>query len=92
MTTAAPPVDLVGRIAAGDEVALMELYDDTAPVVLRLARLCAGGDEEAARRATCAAYLALWRQAPDGALAGPDGLTPTTWLLGAVHQELRGSR
>lgn len=91
MRTVARPEDLVSRIIGADRAALMELYDATVPVVLQLARVCAAGDEQAARRATEAAYVGLWRHALAGDLSG-DVTMPTTWLLAAVHRELRSVR
>jgi RNA polymerase sigma-70 factor, ECF subfamily len=74
-------VALIGRMAAGDESALVDLYDGTAPQVFGLA-LRILGDRSTAEEVTGDAYLQAWRQATR--FDRRRG-TPFAWLLTIVR-------
>jgi RNA polymerase sigma-70 factor (ECF subfamily) len=74
-------VALIGRMAAGDESALVALYDGTAPQVFGLA-LRILGDRSAAEEVTGDAYLQAWRQATRFDRSRG---TPFAWLLTIVR-------
>jgi RNA polymerase sigma-70 factor (ECF subfamily) len=70
-------VDLVGRIARGDEQALAQLYDATCSRVYGLAlRVTRAADE--AEEVVSDAYLQVWRQA---SRYDPQRGAPLAWLL-----------
>lgn len=73
---------LLRRCANGDEEALAELYDATAPRVHRLALLLTGRPEPAAHLCRIT-YLRVWREA-----ARYDARTcsPWAWLLARVRE------
>jgi RNA polymerase sigma-70 factor (ECF subfamily) len=70
-------VDLIARMAGGEEAALGRLYDLTLGRVFALARRIVGG-REAAEDVTAEVYLQAWRQAGE---YSPARGAPLAWLL-----------
>jgi RNA polymerase sigma-70 factor, ECF subfamily len=79
---AASEATVVVRIAAGDPMALGELYDRFASRIYSLAHgVC--GDAGVAEDITHDVFLDLWRRAPAPA---PGGGGAAAWLLTAAHR------
>jgi RNA polymerase sigma-70 factor, ECF subfamily len=72
-----PLVDIVRRVAKGDQAALGQLYDVTSAAVYGLVRRMLG-DASAAEEITIDVYSQVWRLAPG---YSEEKGSPTTWLL-----------
>lgn len=74
---------LLRTIAAGDETAFAQLYDDVSPRVFGLARRVAGGSSSLAEDITQEVMVEIWRTAPrfDGARGSAIG-----WILMLTHR------
>ena len=82
---------LVRRMAAGDQSAMAELYDQTSPRVFGLA-LRIVGDHAAAADVVLEVYAQAWKQAPS---FDPSRGSPSAWLLNLARSraiDLRRAR
>jgi RNA polymerase sigma-70 factor (ECF subfamily) len=70
-------VEVISRIAVGDESALAELYDATSPLLFGLI-LRVLGDRAVAEEVLLEVYWQLWREA---STYSPDRHTPLSWLV-----------